>query len=355
MSAGLIAPALDLVFKVLDEARPYRFGYDDQLLRQVIDNNLIHFGEAKDIRFPHDIVFINRTAAGHYGNLSRLRAAAPWRRMVEARDATFERVFVLDSRGDGVRVEQTHLYRFNTCWFEAAMGHACSIIPQNDEAYTGQVNAFFTDCVFIDGWGLNPGGVALSPLYINDHGAPLSILLNHCSMQALYGNCIEMDSVSRVHITDCSIYSRASNGATDTTYNAINLRNSKNILISNNSISVTTPQWLNINAHDGCDSLTITGNKFYPWADSESKEAIRLTGTHNIQKDNGLLDRSWRGIETCYGTDSTKPAPKGASDKLIADISFVDQTARDMASYNKAVSRFAPHSRLARSAGTVNG
>ena len=87
VSAGLIAPALDLVFKVLDDTRPYRFGYDDQLLRQVIDNNLIHFGEAKDIRFPHDIVFINRTAAGHYGNLSRLRAAAPWRRMVEARVA----------------------------------------------------------------------------------------------------------------------------------------------------------------------------------------------------------------------------------------------------------------------------
>ena len=87
VSAGLIAPALDLVFKVLDAERPYRFGYDDQLLRQVIDNNLIHFGEAKDIRFPHDIVFINRTAAGHFGNLSRLRAAAPWRGMVEARVA----------------------------------------------------------------------------------------------------------------------------------------------------------------------------------------------------------------------------------------------------------------------------
>jgi predicted unusual protein kinase regulating ubiquinone biosynthesis (AarF/ABC1/UbiB family) len=85
VSAGLIAPAVDLVFKVLDNARPYRFGYDDQLLHQIVDNNLGHFGEAKDIRFPHDIVFINRTAAGHFGNLSRLRAAAPWRRMLEAR------------------------------------------------------------------------------------------------------------------------------------------------------------------------------------------------------------------------------------------------------------------------------
>lgn len=79
MSAGLTAPALDLVFKVLDVERPYRFGYDDQLLRRIVENNVSKFSEAKDIRFPHHIVFIIRTAAGHYGNLSRLRAAAPWR------------------------------------------------------------------------------------------------------------------------------------------------------------------------------------------------------------------------------------------------------------------------------------
>ena len=85
VSAGLVAPALDLVLKVLDDERPYRFGYDDQLLRQIIVNNLSRFGEAKDIRFPHHIIFINRTAAGHFGNLSRLRAAAPWRQMLEAR------------------------------------------------------------------------------------------------------------------------------------------------------------------------------------------------------------------------------------------------------------------------------
>ncbi len=84
VSAALVAPALDLAIKMLDDERPYRFGYDDQFLRQVIDNNLSHFGEAKDIRFPHHIVFINRTAVGHFGNLSRLRAAARWRRMLEA-------------------------------------------------------------------------------------------------------------------------------------------------------------------------------------------------------------------------------------------------------------------------------
>jgi len=83
VSAGLIAPAMDLVLKVLDDERPYRFGGDDPFLRRVIENNLSRFGEAKDIRFPHHIIFINRTAVGHYGNLSRLRVAAPWRRLLE--------------------------------------------------------------------------------------------------------------------------------------------------------------------------------------------------------------------------------------------------------------------------------
>jgi len=85
VSAALVAPVLDLASKMLDDARPYRFGYDDQLLRQLFDMHVSRFDEMKDIRFPHHIVFINRTAAGHFGNLSRLRAAAPWRRMLEAR------------------------------------------------------------------------------------------------------------------------------------------------------------------------------------------------------------------------------------------------------------------------------
>jgi predicted unusual protein kinase regulating ubiquinone biosynthesis (AarF/ABC1/UbiB family) len=85
VSAALVAPVLDLATKMLDDERPYRFGYDDQLLRQIFDLHLSRFDEMKGIRFPHDIVFINRTAVGHFGNLSRLRAVATWRRMVEAR------------------------------------------------------------------------------------------------------------------------------------------------------------------------------------------------------------------------------------------------------------------------------
>jgi hypothetical protein len=85
VSAELVAPGLDLVLRVLDDARPYRFGGDDQIFRQLFDTTTSRFAEAKDIRFPHHIVFIDRTVVGHFGNLSRLRAAAPWRRMLEAR------------------------------------------------------------------------------------------------------------------------------------------------------------------------------------------------------------------------------------------------------------------------------
>jgi len=91
VSEELIAPALALVHKMLDDEHPYRFGYDDQLLRRVLDTTASRFGEMKDLRFPHHIIFINRTAAGHFGNLSRLRAAAPWRRMLEARLAEVAR------------------------------------------------------------------------------------------------------------------------------------------------------------------------------------------------------------------------------------------------------------------------
>jgi len=85
VSAELVAPGLDFVQRVLADAHPYRFGGDDQIFRQVFDLTTSRFGEVKDIRFPHHIIFIDRTVVGHFGNLSRLRAAAPWREMLEAR------------------------------------------------------------------------------------------------------------------------------------------------------------------------------------------------------------------------------------------------------------------------------
>ena len=87
LSEELIAPAIDLVLEMLDEKRLYRFGEDDQVFRRLLDAKTSRFGEVKDLRFPRHIVFINRTVVGNFGNLSRLRAAAPWRRLLAARIA----------------------------------------------------------------------------------------------------------------------------------------------------------------------------------------------------------------------------------------------------------------------------
>jgi hypothetical protein len=37
-----------------------------------------------DLRFPEDIIFIDRSLAGHFGNLMRLSASGPWRELVES-------------------------------------------------------------------------------------------------------------------------------------------------------------------------------------------------------------------------------------------------------------------------------
>ena len=38
--------------------------------------------EPTDIRFPQDVVFINSTLVGLFGNLGKLRATGPWRKLL---------------------------------------------------------------------------------------------------------------------------------------------------------------------------------------------------------------------------------------------------------------------------------
>ncbi len=85
LSPELIAPVVDLVMEMLDPRQPYRFGADDRIFRRMLELKSRRFDEITDLRFPPHIVFINRTVVGHFGNLSRLRACAPWRQILEAR------------------------------------------------------------------------------------------------------------------------------------------------------------------------------------------------------------------------------------------------------------------------------
>jgi predicted unusual protein kinase regulating ubiquinone biosynthesis (AarF/ABC1/UbiB family) len=79
----LATPWLGLVLELLREAPPYRFGVDGTLYTRLFDAARGSLAEVDDLRFPGDIVFVHRTVLGHLGNLTRLRAAGPWRQRLE--------------------------------------------------------------------------------------------------------------------------------------------------------------------------------------------------------------------------------------------------------------------------------
>ncbi len=79
----LVAPYFDLFAEILREAPPYTFGENEDLYRELIDLGLANWSKAADIRFPKDIVFVDRSLAGHFGNLMRLGATGTWRELME--------------------------------------------------------------------------------------------------------------------------------------------------------------------------------------------------------------------------------------------------------------------------------
>lgn len=81
---ALVAPWVALVLELLRPAPPYRFGVDDTVATRLWTAARTALAEAGDVRFPPDIVFVNRTFGGHFGNLGRLKAQGPWRERLEA-------------------------------------------------------------------------------------------------------------------------------------------------------------------------------------------------------------------------------------------------------------------------------
>lgn len=83
LDLSLVAPWAALVLELLRPAPPYRFGVDDSVATRLFDAARSSLAEAGDVRFPPDVVFVNRTVSGHFGNLTRLRAEGPWRERLE--------------------------------------------------------------------------------------------------------------------------------------------------------------------------------------------------------------------------------------------------------------------------------
>lgn len=79
ISSDITSPFVELFSEIVARNTPYTFGSDPTLYDRVLALGWAHAGEAAEVRFPPDIVFVHRTLAGHFGNLGRLRATACWR------------------------------------------------------------------------------------------------------------------------------------------------------------------------------------------------------------------------------------------------------------------------------------
>jgi predicted unusual protein kinase regulating ubiquinone biosynthesis (AarF/ABC1/UbiB family) len=83
LDPALVAPWAALVLELLRPSPPYRFGVDGSVASRMFDAARNSLAEAGDVRFPPDVVFVNRTVGGHFGNLTRLRAEGAWREHLE--------------------------------------------------------------------------------------------------------------------------------------------------------------------------------------------------------------------------------------------------------------------------------
>ena len=82
LSRSVTDPYVDLLQDIVRVAPPYTFGEDVTIYKALFDLGMSNFQEASDIRFPRDMVFIDRTLGGLFGNLARFRATGPWRKIL---------------------------------------------------------------------------------------------------------------------------------------------------------------------------------------------------------------------------------------------------------------------------------
>jgi predicted unusual protein kinase regulating ubiquinone biosynthesis (AarF/ABC1/UbiB family) len=94
----LTSPYVEIFEEILREHPPYRFGEDPEFYDKLIELGLANWSSAMDIAFPEDIIFIDRSLSGHFGNLARLHAAGPWGEIVH-RYASGVRSEAVDRRG----------------------------------------------------------------------------------------------------------------------------------------------------------------------------------------------------------------------------------------------------------------
>lgn len=84
IDSEVIYPYVDLLQEMVRPEPPYEFGEDERLYEKILELGMANWSQSMDTQFPEDVIFVDRSFAGHFGNLTRLRAAGPWRELVES-------------------------------------------------------------------------------------------------------------------------------------------------------------------------------------------------------------------------------------------------------------------------------
>jgi predicted unusual protein kinase regulating ubiquinone biosynthesis (AarF/ABC1/UbiB family) len=82
LPSDVVDPYVEMFGEILRAEPPYTFGEDGELYRRLFDLGFANMEYGRDIVFPEDAIFVNRSLGGHFGNLSRLGATGPWRDIV---------------------------------------------------------------------------------------------------------------------------------------------------------------------------------------------------------------------------------------------------------------------------------
>ncbi|MCH7665445.1 MAG: AarF/ABC1/UbiB kinase family protein [Acidobacteria bacterium] len=79
----LLEPYLNLLADIFGRDSEYRFGEDPDVYEKIMQAGMDNWTQATDLRFPQDVILVDRSLAGHFGNLMRLGARGPWTQIVE--------------------------------------------------------------------------------------------------------------------------------------------------------------------------------------------------------------------------------------------------------------------------------
>ena len=82
VSQQVIDSYVDFFQVVLRPSPPYTFGKDGNFYTDLFKIVRAHWNETSALQFPQDVVFVDRTMSGHFGNLSKLKSCAPWREII---------------------------------------------------------------------------------------------------------------------------------------------------------------------------------------------------------------------------------------------------------------------------------